>query len=55
MVLFVSLQRTIDLSADAGKVLREPLSRRRRFPRLRLQAADTARRCRNNCLVYFWK
>ena len=39
--------RTIDLSADAGKVLRESLSRRRRFPRLRLQAADTARRCHN--------
>jgi hypothetical protein len=55
MVPFVSLLRTIDLSADAGKVLRESLSRRRRFPRLRLQAADTARRCHNNCVVYFWK
>ena len=25
------------------------------LPEIRLQAADTARRCRNNCLVYFWK
>ena len=53
MVPFVFLLRTIDLSADAGKVLRESLSRRRRFPRLRLQAADIARRCHNNCVVYF--
>ena len=31
------------MSANAGKVLRERLSRRRRFPRLRLQTAEKAR------------
>jgi hypothetical protein len=36
MARFVFLLRTIDLSANAGKILRGWLSRRWRFPRLRL-------------------
>jgi hypothetical protein len=53
-VRFVFLPRTIDLSASALKALRKCLSRRGQLPRLRVQVADTARRCRNNFQVY-WK
>src|SRR6266567_6571729 len=42
MARFVFLLRTIDLNANAGKVLREWLSRRWRFPRLRLPTAEKA-------------
>jgi hypothetical protein len=47
MARFVFLLRTIDLSANAGKVLREWLSRRWRFPRLRLPTAEKACWSRN--------
>jgi hypothetical protein len=47
MARFVFLLRTIDLSANTGKVLREWLSRRWRFPRLRLPTAEKAFRPRN--------
>ena len=42
MARFVFLLRTIDLSANAGQVLREWLSRRWRFTRLRLPTAEKA-------------
>jgi hypothetical protein len=38
---FDFLLRTIDMSATAGNVLREQLSRRPRFPRLLLQTAES--------------
>ena len=41
------LLRTIDMSATAGKVLREQLSRRPRFPRLLLPTTEKACRRRN--------
>jgi hypothetical protein len=44
---FDFLLRTIDMSATAGNVLREQLSRRPRFPRLLLQTAEKACRRRN--------
>ena len=44
---FDFLLRTIDMSATAGKVLREQLSRRPRFPGLLLQTAEKACRRRN--------
>ena len=47
MARFVFLLRTIDLSVNAGKVLLEWLSRRWRFPRLRLPTAEKACRPRN--------
>jgi hypothetical protein len=46
MARFVFLLRTIDLSANAGKILRGWLSRRWRFPRLRLPTAEKACRPR---------
>jgi hypothetical protein len=48
---FVFWLRTIDLSTNADKVLRERLSRRRRFPRLRL--AEKA--CRPPNGFVYWK
>jgi integrase len=44
---FDFLLRTIDMSATAGNVLREQLSRRPRFPRLLLQTVEKACRRRN--------
>jgi hypothetical protein len=55
MVLFVFLLRTIDLSARHRQGSSGTAVAPAALPELRLQAVDTARRCRNNCLVYFWK
>jgi hypothetical protein len=50
MVRFVFSLRTIDLITNADKFLRKRPLRRRRFPRLRLQAANKVCRCRNDLL-----
>ena len=46
------LAANFDLSANAGKILREWLSRRWRFPRLRLPTAEKACRPRKILVVY---
>ena len=50
MVRFVLLLQTVDLSTNAGKGLRKRLSRRRRFPKVRVPTTEKACRRSKNCL-----